>query len=288
MKFQCGHILIFILFLTVVTYTQQIKLYGTLSPGNLIIGKVNNANVVMLDNKTLDIDTSGIFIFGFDRDAKGTHTLKVIFNNNKSVIKKIKLKKRKYKIQRINKMKQALVTPPKNALKKIKQESKMMSKARSKVGILKVPHFIQGFLMPVNDEKITGVFGSQRILNGIPKSPHNGIDLSVPKGTPVKAASGGKILIAGNKFYYNGNFVLIDHGFGLTTVYLHFNRLNVKTGQMVKKGDIIGYVGATGRATGPHLHWGAKWFNKRIDPMSLLKLKIPDKKTVITNPSADG
>ena len=237
----------------------------------------------MLDNKTLDIDTSGIFIFGFDRDAKGTYTLKVIFNNNKSVIKKIKLKKRKYKIQRINKMKQALVTPPKNALKKIKQESKMMRKARSKVGILKVPHFTQGFLMPVNDEKITGVFGSQRILNGIPKSPHNGIDLSVPKGTPVKAASGGKILIAGNKFYYNGNFVLIDHGFGLTTVYLHFNRLNVKTGQMVKKGDIIGYVGATGRATGPHLHWGAKWFNKRIDPMSLLKLKIPDKKTVITN-----
>ena len=288
MKFQCKYILIFILFLTVVTYSQQIKLYGTLSPGNLIIGKVNNANVVMLDNKTLDIDTSGIFIFGFDRDAKGTYTLKVIFNNNKSVIKKIKLKKRKYKIQRINKMKQALVTPPKNALKKIKQESKMMRKARSKVGILKVPHFTQGFLMPVNDEKITGVFGSQRILNGIPKSPHNGIDLSVPKGTPVKAASGGKILIAGNKFYYNGNFVLIDHGFGLTTVYLHFNRLNVKTGQMVKKGDIIGYVGATGRATGPHLHWGAKWFNKRIDPMSLLKLKIPDIKTVITNPSADG
>lgn len=283
MKFQCKYILMFITLLTVLTYSQQIKLYGTLSPGNLIVGKANNAKIVMLDNKTLDIDTSGIFIFGFDRDAKVTHTLKVIFNNNKSVIKKIKLKKRKYKIQRINKMKQALVTPPKNALKKIKQESKMMRKARSKVGILKVPHFTQGFLMPVNDEKITGVFGSQRILNGIPKSPHNGIDLSVPKGTPVKAASGGKILIAGNKFYYNGNFVLIDHGFGLTTVYLHFNRLNVKTGQMVKKGDIIGYVGATGRATGPHLHWGAKWFNKRIDPMSLLKLKIPDKKTVITN-----
>lgn len=275
MKFQCRHILIFIFFLTIVTYAQQIKLYGTLNPGNLIVGKAYNAKVVMLDNRILDLDTSGIFIFGFDRDAKGTHTLKVIFNNKKSVSKIITLKKRKYKIQRINKMRQALVTPPKNALKKIKQERIMMRKAKSKVGKIIIPYFTQGFLRPVKGGKITGVFGSQRILNGIPKSPHNGIDLSVPKGTPVKASAGGKILIAGNKFYYNGNFVLIDHGYGLTTVYLHFSRLNVKTGQMVNKGDIIGYVGATGRATGPHLHWGAKWFNKRIDPISLLKLKLP-------------
>ena len=276
MKFRLRYILLTIVFLSVVTYSQQIKLYGTLSPGNLIVGKVNNAKVVMLDNKTLDIDASGIFIFGFDRNAKGIHTLEIIFSNKKSVNKKLKLKKRKYKIQRINRMKQSLVTPPKKAFKRIKQESKMMRKARSKVGELKVPYFENGFIRPVKGGKLSGVFGSQRILNGIPKSPHNGIDVSVPKGTPVKAASGGKVLIAGNKFYFNGNFVLIDHGFGLTTVYLHFSKLNVKTGQMVKKGDIIGYVGATGRATGPHLHWGAKWYNKRIDPMSLLNLKLPE------------
>jgi len=275
MKFQCKHILMLIILLTAVSYSQQIKLYGTLRPGNLIVGKADNAKVVILDNKTLAFDTSGVFIFGFDRNAKGTHTLKVIFKNKKSVSKKLKLKRRKYKIQRINKMKQALVTPPKYALKKIRLESKMMKEARSKVGKLEAPYFEQGFIRPVKGGKLTGVFGSQRILNGIPKSPHNGLDISVPKGTPVRASAGGKVLIAGNKFYYNGNFVLIDHGFGLTTVYLHFNKLNVKTGQTVKKGDIIGYVGTTGRSTGPHLHWGVKWYNKRIDPMSLLNLKLP-------------
>jgi len=276
MKFRLRHILIFITFLTVLTYSQQIELYGTLKPGYLIVGKVNNAKAVMLDNRPLDMDTSGIFIFGFDRDAKGTHILKVVLDNKKSVIKKLKLKKRKYKIQRINRIKQSLVTPPKKALKRIKQESLKMKKVRKQVGKLKVPYFEQGFIRPVKGGNLTSVYGSQRILNGIPKSPHNGIDISVPKGTPVKAASGGKILIAGNKFYYNGNFVLIDHGFGLTTVYLHFSKLNVKAGQKVKKGDIIGYIGSTGRTTGPHLHWGAKWYNKRIDPMSLLNLKLPE------------
>jgi len=283
MKYIQKSIFTLVLLLSTITFSQQLKIYGTPRPGNLLLGIAKNAKNVMLDNKTLDFDTLGVFIFGFDRDEKGTHTLKIKFKNNKSISKKLKLKKRRYKIQRINRMKQALVTPPKRALKKIKQESLMMKKARKKVGKLKVPYFEQGFIRPVKGGNLTGVFGSQRILNGIPKSPHNGLDINVPKGTPVKAAAGGKVLIAGNKFYYNGNFVLIDHGFGLTTVYLHFKKLNVKTGQMVKKGDIIGYVGATGRATGPHLHWGAKWYNKRIDPMSLLNLNSPDKRSVIKN-----
>jgi len=277
MNYTLKKLLTFFIFISSLTFCQELKIYGTLKPGNLLIGITKNAKAVMLESKTLEFDLSGVFIFGFDRDAKGIHTLKIIFNDNKIVSKKLKLKKRKYKIQRINKMKQALVTPPKKALKKIKKESLMMREARKKVGKLKVPHFEQGFIRPVKRGNLTGVYGSQRILNGIPKSPHNGLDINVPRGTPVKATAGGKVLIAGHKFYYNGNFVLIDHGFGLTTVYLHFKKLNVKTGDIVKQGDVIGYVGATGRATGPHLHWGAKWYNKRIDPMSLLNLKIPKK-----------
>lgn len=258
------------------TYTQQLKIYGTLQPGNLLIGVTKNAKTILLDDTTLDFDTSGVFIFGFDRDAKGYHKLKVIFKNDEYITKDFKLEKRKYKIQRINKMKTKYVTPPKSALDKIAKESKMMIIARKEVGNLKAPLFVNGFIRPVKGGKFTGVFGSQRILNGVPKSPHNGVDIDVPKNTPVKASAGGKVIIAGNNFYYNGNFVLIDHGFGLTTVYLHFNKLNVKTGDYVKKGDVIGFVGMTGRATGPHLHWGVKWYNKRIDPMSLLGLNIPD------------
>ncbi|PIW69135.1 MAG: hypothetical protein COW08_08745 [Ignavibacteriales bacterium CG12_big_fil_rev_8_21_14_0_65_30_8] len=267
-------IFLFILFLTPFTFAQGLKIYGTLQPGNLLIGVTKNAKTILLDDTTLDFDTSGVFIFGFDRDAIGYHKLKVIFNNDEYITKDFKLEKRKYKVQRINKMKTKYVTPPKSALEKIAKESKMMKFARKEVGKLKAPLFTDGFIRPVEGGKYTGVYGSQRILNGVPKSPHNGVDIDVPKDTPVKATASGKVLIAGNNFYYNGNFVLIDHGFGLTTVYLHFDKLNVKTGDYVKKGDVIGFVGMTGRATGPHLHWGAKWYNKRIDPLSLLGLGL--------------
>jgi len=268
-------LILFLLLFSSFSFTQELKIYGTLQPGNLLIGVTKNAKTVLLDNTTLDFDSSGVFIFGFDRDAKGYHKLKVIFKNDEYISKDFKLEKRKYEIQRINKMKTKYVTPPKSELEKIEAESKLMKIARKEAGNLKEPLFAEGFIRPVKGGKYTGVYGSQRILNGVPKSPHDGVDIDVPKDTPVKATAGGKVIIAGNNFYYNGNFVLIDHGFGLTTVYLHFNKLNVKTGDYVKKGDVIGFVGITGRATGPHLHWGAKWYNKRIDPLSLLYLEIP-------------
>ena len=111
-------------------------------------------------------------------------------------------------------------------------------------------------------------------MNGVPENIHNGLDIAKKKGSPVYASSDGIVRIAGNNFYYNGTFVLIDHGQGLTTVYLHFSKLLVKTGDRVKKGEIIGEIGTTGRSTGPHLHWGVQWYNKRIDPESLLNLDL--------------
>ena len=283
MKILNNKLILFLFLFSSFSLSQELKIYGTLQPGNLLIGVTKNAKTILLDDKPLDFDTSGVFIFGFDRDAIGYHKLKVIFKNDEYITKNFKLLKRVYKIQRINKIKTKYITPPKSELKQIKAESNLMKAARKEVGKLKTPFFVNGFSRPVVGGNFTGVYGSQRILNGVPKSPHNGVDIDVPKDTPVKATTGGKVIIAGDNFYYNGNFVLIDHGFGLTTVYLHFNKLNVKTGDYVKKGDVIGFVGMAGRATGPHLHWGVKWYNKRIDPISLLNLKLPDLKKVIMN-----
>jgi murein DD-endopeptidase MepM/ murein hydrolase activator NlpD len=122
--------------------------------------------------------------------------------------------------------------------------------------------------------RITGIFGSQRILNGVKKSPHNGLDIAAPEGTSVYAMTDGIVRLTGKNYYYNGNFVFIDHGQGLSSLYLHMSRLNVKDGQIVKKGVKIGEVGTTGRSTGPHLHWSVQWYNKRIDPECLLKINI--------------
>jgi murein DD-endopeptidase MepM/ murein hydrolase activator NlpD len=254
------------------TYAQSYTLNGKVQPGNLIIGKGKNVQSVFLNSSQLQIDGNGIFVFGFDRDAEGVHELKIIYSNGKEEIKKITLPKRKYQIQKL-KIAEKFVTPPKEELDRIDKETAMMKEARTEVGKVDSALFKSGFIMPAKG-KVTGVFGSQRILNGVPKNPHNGIDIGADEGAPVFASADGIVRIAGKDFYYNGNFVLLDHGQGLTSVYLHMSKLNVKTGEFVKKGEKIGEVGSTGRSTSAHLHWGVQWYGKRIDPMSLLSIKL--------------
>ena len=136
--------------------------------------------------------------------------------------------------------------------------------------------FLFGFCVSVKPEhKHTGVFGSQRILNGKPRNIHNGLDFGAETGDSIRAITDGIVRIAGDNFFYNGNFVLLDHGQGLSSVYLHMSKIIATNGQKVKKGEVIGLVGSTGRATGPHLHLGVQWYGKRIDPMCLFELKFP-------------
>jgi murein DD-endopeptidase MepM/ murein hydrolase activator NlpD len=265
-------ILLFIFFSTSFIIAQSYKLYGKAEPGNIMIGKVEGVKEIFLDDTKLQVDKNGIFIFGFDRDAKGTHTLLIKYNNSKEEIKKIKLPKRNYVVQKL-KIAEKYVTPPKEELDRIEGESQQMKAARSEVGKVEDAFFANGFIIP-SKGRISGVFGSQRILNGVPKNPHNGIDIAADEGTPVYATSDGIVRLAGNNFYYNGNFILLDHGQGLTSVYLHMSKLLVKTGDTVKKGDKIGEVGSTGRSTSAHLHWGVQWYGKRIDPISLLEIKF--------------
>ena len=121
--------------------------------------------------------------------------------------------------------------------------------------------------------RISGRFGNQRIYNGTPKSPHSGMDIAAGTGTPIRAPAGGTVTLAQQDFYLTGGTVMIDHGHGIGSNFLHLSRLDVKVGDVVKQGDVIGAVGSTGRSTGPHLHWGMSWFDIRIDPLLVLPTK---------------
>ncbi|AFN74131.1 M23 peptidase domain protein [Melioribacter roseus P3M-2] len=268
------YLLLLLFSLTVICNAQEYKLAGEPIQGSVMVGTGENISEVYLDGEPVQVDKNGRFVIGLDRDEKGPKTLKIIFKDGSVKTEKLTVKKRKYKIQRL-KVKSRYVNPPAEEMERIERESEIMKKARKKIGLVDSMMFDDGFIMPVEGGRITSLFGSQRILNGVPKKPHNGIDIGgVGRGAPVKAAADGIVVLAGKNFYFNGNFVLIDHGLGLNSIYLHLDKLYVTDGQKVKKGDVIGEVGSTGRSTGPHLHWGVQWYSKRIDPMSVLNLTL--------------
>jgi murein DD-endopeptidase MepM/ murein hydrolase activator NlpD len=159
------------------------------------------------------------------------------------------------------------VTPPPALLERIKRENEALNIARAMDS--DDENFLKPFAWPA-EGPISGVFGSQRVLNGEPKAPHAGLDIAAPEGAPVHAAAAGTVTLAEPDLFYTGGTVMIDHGHGLSTIYVHMSKVLVKKGAAVKQGTPIGAVGKTGRASGPHLHFGAAWFNVKLDPALLL------------------
>ena len=265
-------LLISILLFSITLFAGEIKLFGKLSSGEIILGQAKDAISIKLNNKEIDFDSNtGYFLIGFDRDETGIFYLNVKFADGFVSVKKLIIPKRKYKIQKINNLNAKLVEAPKSEKPRIDKERKIKNLAKEKIGNLKTPLYLSGFMRPVKG-RMSSVFGSQRILNGIKKDPHNGVDFAAPSGRKVYATAKGKVLLCAKNFYYSGNFILLDHGQGLNSFYLHLSKILVKEGEIVNKGQIIGLVGSTGRSTGPHLHWGTQWFKKRIDPISLLRI----------------
>lgn len=256
------------------TYSQDVKFFGDFVPGSLVFGNAENVKDVWLDKEKIQIDGSGNFVFGFDRDDKGSYLLKIKFTNGRVYLKKINLPERNYQIQRIERMNPDKVVPTSKDNEKIVKEREIIRNARKSIGKIDTAYYSSGFMKPVKTNRQTSVFGSQRILNGIPKNAHNGLDYGAPTGTPVYAMADGIVFLTGTDFFYNGTFVYMDHGQGLNSFYLHFSKLDVKDGEFVKKGQKIGEIGTSGRSTGPHLHWGVQWFNKRVDPALLLKINL--------------
>jgi len=264
------------IFIIIAIHAQEIKFYGEAKPASIVIGECASLSKAWLDGKALQIDKKGVFIFGFDHDADGSHKLKVQFKNKKTETYKYELEEREYSKQ-ILQLPKKFVTPPRKELKRINRETKLMNAARTKVGKDIKSYFMSGFRYPVDSVHIREVFGDRRILNGKTKNIHNGVDFAASEGDSIRAVTDGIVRISGKNFFYNGNFIMLDHGQGLTTVYLHMSKLISKEGQKVKKGQVIGLAGGTGRATGPHLHFGVQWYKKRIDPLNLFSIKLDEK-----------
>ena len=262
-----SRLLFFIIFFNT-TQLSAIEFKGKFLQGHFIVGITEPNAKIIIGKREVKVSKDGYFVFGIDRDRKFDISITKIFNSKKEVITK-KVLKRKYNIQRIDGLEESKVTPPESVYKRIKEENNKIGEARAINSDL--PFFKNQFIMPV-EGIISGVYGSQRILNGIPKWPHYGLDFAQKKGSPVKAMNNGVVTLAEKDLFYTGATLIFDHGHGISTLYMHLDDIFVDIGDHVKKGDIIGTVGATGRATGPHLDIRLNWFGVRLDPATILKL----------------
>ena len=237
-------------------------LRGQLVQGALLRGRTQPDARVWIDDRQLNLTTNGDFVFGFGYDRADPATLKIQRAGEAAEEQKITLAKRDYKIQRISGLPDKFVDPPASVLARIERENKLIGAARAHD--TDEAWFAGEFDWPVKGP-MTGVYGSQRILNGVPKRPHFGVDIAAGEGTPIRAPVGSIVAMAEPDLYFTGGTVILDHGRGVSSSYLHMSRLNVKVRDRVAKGDVIGAIGKTGRATGPHLCWRLNWFQERLD-----------------------
>ena len=256
-----------IFFLLIFNFSHAVEFIGDFKQGSFILGKTDPKSVVFIDNRKIRVSNEGFFAFGLDRDRKNNVLIKIKNKKETKVIEK-KVFKRKYKIQRIDGLPPKQVTPPPEVFDRIKRDNKLIGKARAINS--KLVFFKDKFIYPIDKYIITGVYGSQRILNGKPRRPHYGIDFHAPEGTPVKAMMDGVVTLVENDMYFTGGTIIFDHGHGISTLYMHMKDINVEKGQKIKKGDIVGTLGQSGRATGPHLDIRLNWFEIKLDPASIL------------------
>ena len=239
------------------------KILGCFCEGGLIFGKVKSKDNLEINNKKMKIFEDGSFIYAFG--IKHTNEISVIFNGKK---KNFKVKKKKYKIENISGLPSRKVEPNKKDLLKIKNDRQKISVAK-KIGKTE-KLFEDHFQMPAKG-RLSGVFGSQRILNNKPRSPHKGIDIAAPEGTKILSPSSGTVKLVAYDMFFTGNTIIIDHGLGLISIFAHLKDINVKLNQNIIKGQKIGSIGMTGRATGPHLHWGIYLEKTPVDPMVFIR-----------------
>jgi murein DD-endopeptidase MepM/ murein hydrolase activator NlpD len=258
---------LFVLFFFTTSQVNAIEFQGKFIQGHFILGKTIPEAKILVGKKKVKVSKDGFFVFGIDRDRKFDLVFTKIENNKKTKITK-KVLKRKYNIQRIDGLAESKVTPPESVYKRIKKENNAIGEARAINSDLLF--FKEKFIMPV-EGIISGVYGSQRILNGKPRWPHYGIDIAAKLGTMIKSSGTGVVTMAEDDLYYTGGTIIMDHGHGISTIYSHLENVLVSVGDQINKGDVIGTVGSTGRSTGPHLDFRINWFQTRLDPMSVLK-----------------
>ena len=243
------------------------ELEGDFQPGGLLWGRVKPKTSVAFNGVNVPVLADGGFVLGLGRDAPATLELEI----DDVLGCAIDIKRRQYRISRVEGVPQRTVTPPEEQLVRIRAERQRVRSAKAKR--VQRQDFLEavkaGLAWPVTG-RISGVYGSQRFYNGKPGNPHYGVDVARPTGTPVLSPGPGVITLAEPDLFYSGGTVILDHGYGLSSSFLHMSRIDVSVGDEVQTGDPIGAIGATGRATGPHLDWRMSWFNQRIDPQLLV------------------
>ena len=250
-----------------ITLNPNTQLQGEFIQGGLIRGKTLANNQIILDGKTIRTTPGGQFAFGFGRDATKTSTISIIAPSGQKLSHTLKVQSRDYKLQKVNGVPQKTVTPPKSVLGRIKKETQLVKAARKTDS--NATDFLSTFQWPLIGP-ITGVYGSQRVYNGTPKRPHYGLDIAAPVGTTVRAPTDVTVTLAHQNMYYSGGTLIMDHGYGISSTFIHLDEVLVKVGDKIKKGDIVAKVGSKGRSTGPHLDWRINWFGVRLDPALIM------------------
>jgi murein DD-endopeptidase MepM/ murein hydrolase activator NlpD len=247
-----------------------------LQQGSLLRARVAPGSRLQLQSgeatRELRVGKDGGFAFAAGRDEAGPLLLLLTPPGGATATHRIVVDKREWQLERIEGVPESTVNPPPEIAARIEREQALVAAARNRDDDR--DDYEQNFQWPLQG-RVSGVFGSQRIYNGTPKSPHSGLDVAAAQGTPVHAPAGGIVTLAEPDLYLTGGTVLLDHGHGVNSSFLHFSRIDVKVGQRVEQGEVLGLVGMTGRATGPHMHWGLGWFGVRVDPRLLLPEPTP-------------
>jgi murein DD-endopeptidase MepM/ murein hydrolase activator NlpD len=246
----------------------SLELKGELVQGGMLVGQVTPGEQVEVMGRPVRVDDQGLFVFGLGRDAPAEIKLTHTNGGNEVVTYSYAVAQRVYREQRVEGVPQKTVTPPPEVLERIRREATLVREARTVDD--RRTDFLSGFVKPL-EGPITGVYGSRRVYNGTPGNPHYGLDIAAPTGTEVFAPAPGVVTLVHRDMFYSGGTLLIDHGYGISSTFIHLSELLVEEGQQVAPGDPIARVGATGRATGPHLDWRINWFDVRLDPALVLE-----------------
>ncbi len=241
-----------------------LELSGPLVQGALIQGRVAPGTSVVFNDRPLRVSGEGIFVFGLGRDAPAEAVLQVTHADGRRERRRLAVRQRDYEIQRIDGLPPRKVTPPAAQLERIRAEARLAREARRRDDPR--TDFLAGFQWPV-EGPVTGVYGSQRILNGEARRPHYGVDIAAPVGTRVRAPASGVVSLVHEDMFFSGGTLIIDHGHGVSSTFLHLERILVAQGERVRQGEAIAEVGATGRVTGAHLDWRMNHLTERLDPV---------------------
>ncbi len=245
----------------------ELSLEGELIQGGLMQGITAPGSKVSVNSTPVRVSPDGLFLVGFGRDEASPVRLEVVSPDGETEIRLLEIVSRQYNIQRIDGLPPKKVTPDEEHLKRIRAETALVKATRERDDAR--TDFLTGFMWPAQG-RISGVYGAQRILNGESRRPHFGLDIAAPTGTPVAAPADGVVTLAHPDMFFSGGTIVLDHGHGLSSAFLHLSKVLVAEGQVVRRGDLIGEIGATGRVTGAHLDWRMNLFERRIDPALLV------------------